>query len=61
MWYLFGKTYDLTDFMDDHPGGRTILEVTNNHSHDITPMFESYHAFADIDMIRKRLEKIFSK
>ncbi len=55
-WYLYGKTYDLTNFLDKHPGGKTILKITKNHSHDITATFEGYHAFADIENIRSQLE-----
>lgn len=56
-WNIYGKSYDLTDFINEHPGGSFILESTKNHP-DITPLFESYHAFhRDIDNIKKRLEK----
>jgi linoleoyl-CoA desaturase len=55
-WYLYGNKYDLTDFIDQHPGGRDILELVKS-SNDITPLFESYHAFADIESIKKTLEK----
>ena len=54
-WYLYGKTYDLTNFLDKHPGGRTILELTKNEN-DITATFESYHSLANIKNIRKVLE-----
>ena len=57
VWNIYGKTYDLTEFINDHPGGSFILESTKNHP-DITPLFESYHAFnIDIDNIKKRLDK----
>ena len=56
-WNLYGKSYDLTEYMNDHPGGSFILESTKNHN-DITSLFESYHAFhKDIDSIKNRLEK----
>mgnify|MGYP003388037293 FL=1 len=54
-WYLYGHVYDLTNFLDKHPGGRTILEFTKNEG-DITATFESYHSLADIKSIRKTLE-----
>ena len=56
-WNIYGKSYDLTEFINEHPGGSFILESTKNHP-DITPLFESYHAFhKDIDSIKKRLDK----
>ena len=56
LWNLYGKSYDLTNFLDKHPGGRHILENVKG-DRDITPLFESYHAFADIDSIKITLEK----
>ena len=56
-WNIYGKSYDLTEFINEHPGGSFILESTKNHP-DITSLFESYHAFhKDIDSIKKRLDK----
>ena len=56
-WNIYGKSYDLTEFINEHPGGSFILESTKNH-HDITSLFESYHAFhKDIDSIKKILDK----
>ena len=52
-WYLYGHVYDLTNFLDKHPGGRTILEFTKNEG-DITATFESYHSLADIKSISKK-------
>jgi len=45
IWYLYNKAYDLRPFMTKHPGGSAILELTMNHEADLTPMFESSHAF----------------
>ena len=57
VWNIYGKSYDLTDFINEHPGGSFILESTKHHP-DITSLFESYHAFhGDIDNIKSRLEK----
>ena len=39
-WNLYGKKYDLTDFLDKHPGGRRILELSKGNK-DLTPLFES--------------------
>jgi len=56
VWLINKKAYDLTDFMDKHPGGRSILEHTNNAG-DITCLFESYHAFSNKKMIEARMER----
>ena len=45
-WQLYGKKYDLADYMQFHPGGKTILENTRGQS-DITVLFETYHAFSN--------------
>ena len=54
-WSIYGNTYDLTSFIDKHPGGREILQKTTDLD-DKTPLFESYHALSDKDSIRKSLE-----
>jgi linoleoyl-CoA desaturase len=56
MWNLYGKKYDLTNFIDKHPGGNFILEKTEGLE-DITALFESYHAFSDIEKIEETLKK----
>jgi linoleoyl-CoA desaturase len=55
MWNLYGKHYDLTDFIDKHPGGKHILELTKNLE-DITALFETYHAFSNMENIQKQLD-----
>lgn len=55
-WNIYGKKYDLTKFIKNHPGGSHILESTRNQQ-DITPLFESYHAFSDIENIKSILNK----
>lgn len=56
MWNLYGKKYDLTKFAKFHPGGAEIIEKTKGIK-DCTPLFESYHAFSDINSIKNTLEK----
>ena len=56
MWNLYGKQYDLSSFLINHPGGSFVLERTKGLE-DITPLFESYHAFSDIEKIRQTLNK----
>ena len=41
LWNIYGNRYDLTNFLDKHPGGRKILELSRSDK-DLTPLFESY-------------------
>ncbi|CRL02068.1 CLUMA_CG015162, isoform A [Clunio marinus] len=41
LWRIHDKLYDLTDFMDRHPGGKEWLEITKGN--DITELFELHH------------------
>jgi len=54
MWHLYGKHYDLHSFMQHHPGGKHILEATKGLE-DITALFETYHAFSNIENVQKTL------
>jgi len=56
VWHINNKLYDLTDFMQMHPGGSKILELTKNTG-DITTLFDSYHAFSDKDKIYKMMKQ----
>lgn len=56
LWNIYGKKYDLTNFIKNHPGGAFILESTRGQK-DITPLFESYHSFSDIYNIKTILNK----
>jgi cytochrome b involved in lipid metabolism len=56
IWSIRNKFYDLSDFIDNHPGGSKILEVVRN-SGDCTPLFESYHSMADIEQIKSIMAK----
>jgi len=51
---IHGKIYDLEGF--DHPGGLEILKLCEDES-DCTALFESYHAFCDIDSIKHIMKK----
>ena len=55
-WSIYGNKYDLSDFIDKHPGGREILIKTRDMG-DVTPLFESYHAFANKTAIKASLEE----
>ena len=56
MWNIYGKKYDLSNFIENHPGGSEILIKTKGLD-DCTALFESYHAFSNIESIRKSLNK----
>jgi linoleoyl-CoA desaturase len=55
MWHIHGKTYDLTEFIEKHPGGADILLKTKGEK-DITALFETYHAFSNKEKIGKMLD-----
>jgi len=48
---LYNNNYDLTSFINEHPGGPTVFEQLENGD-DITSMFESYHSNSS----KKRLD-----
>ena len=56
MWKIHGNYYDLTDFLDKHPGGAIILNACKG-DRDATAAFESYHAMSDM----KKIKQIMSK
>lgn len=54
--YIRGKAYDLRPFYEQHPGGADILRMSAGIV-DATPLFESYHAFANLPSIMSQLAK----
>jgi Cytochrome b5-like Heme/Steroid binding domain len=42
-WLIHGQQYDLSDFVDRHPGGKESILL--GRGRDCTALFESYHAF----------------
>ena len=56
MWKIYGKIYDLSDFLNKHPGGPAILKACKGND-DLTASFESYHAFSDMEKIKKIMKK----
>ena len=56
MWNLYGKKYDLSAFAHIHPGGTEIIEKTKDLP-DCTALFESYHAFSNINKLKQTLAK----
>ena len=51
---IHGNIYNLTNF--NHPGGRDILELCRNEP-DCTALFESYHAFSNMNKIKSIMKK----
>lgn len=45
LWHIHGHGYDLTEFVDVHPGGR--LAILSAQGRDCTALFESYHPWND--------------
>lgn len=56
LWFIHGKYYDLTAFIESHPGGTTVLNMCKGLE-DATPCMESYHAFANREYIYKTMAK----
>lgn len=55
VWRMYGNEYDVTDYVQKHPGGvETIMLAANRE--DSTAIFQSYHAF-NITKARAVLEK----
>jgi len=45
LWYIHGHSYDLSGFVEKHPGGR--LAILSGRGRDCTALFESYHPWND--------------
>jgi hypothetical protein len=56
MWKIRGKVYDLTNFLDIHPGGRNILESSEGLD-NLTELFNRYHTNVD----KTKLKEIMNK
>ena len=52
--FIYGKLYNLENF--NHPGGLEILNLCKNEP-DCTALFESYHAFCNMDKIKSIMKK----
>lgn len=52
LWMVYkGFVYDITQYMNNHPGGTSCLMPTNGH--DMTRAYQSVHPYVDIKMIEK--------
>ena len=56
VWNLYGKQYNLQNYIISHPGGETIIKNTENET-DITALFETYHAFSRKNYYKTILKK----
>lgn len=56
LWKIHGKWYDLSSYMKRHPGGEMILKQTQGQG-DVSALFETYHAFSDVEKIYESLQK----
>jgi cytochrome b involved in lipid metabolism len=45
VWVIHGEAYDLSSFVERHPGGK--LAISLGKGRDCTAMFESYHALTN--------------
>ena len=54
VWNIYGKKYNLEEYIPFHPGGSTILENTKGDK-DLTALFETYHAFSNKSFYQKKL------
>ena len=45
VWTIHGQDYDLSDFVNRHPGGKEAILL--GRGRDCTALFESYHPFTD--------------
>ena len=57
LWIVFTLfSYDLTPFIDEHPGGSDLLLLANKR--DGTTLFEGYHAAANPHRINAKLKEL---
>jgi len=56
MWNIHGKVYDLTNFVEHHPGGSLILNSCKGKK-DVSASFESYHSMRDMKKIKSIMKK----
>ena len=45
IWWIHGNGYDLTKFVERHPGGQEAILL--GRGRDCTALFESYHIFSN--------------
>jgi len=55
LWYVNGAYYDLTNFIDTHPGGSDFLKMTKGQ--DITELFYTHHI--NLEKCQTSLKKYF--
>ena len=53
---LYGKKYDITNFIDKHPGGSNIFKNFENGD-DLTPLYNTYHFQKSKTVLDHNIEK----
>jgi len=56
MWKIRGKNYDLTEFLDIHPGGRDILKSSEGLD-NLTELFNRYHSHVDNAKLKEMMKQ----
>lgn len=56
MWKIRGKVYNLEPFLDIHPGGRKILELSKGRD-NLTELFHRYHANVDKTKLKEIMKQ----
>lgn len=56
MWNIYGKQYNLNNYLHKHPGGSIILLACKGND-DCTAAFESYHSMANKEKILNIMNK----
>jgi len=56
MWKIRGKVYDLTPFLDIHPGGRDMLESSEGLD-NLTELFNRYHKNVDNTKLKEMMKQ----
>jgi len=57
IWTVHNRRYDLTAFVEKHPGGAFAINLGRGRS--CTELFESYHSLADEERVRACLEEYY--
>ena len=57
IWTIHNKRYDMRAFVDQHPGGKRMIEL--GMGRNCTELFETYHSLSDMSKIKKILAKFY--
>ena len=51
LWYIYGRWYDLSNFINQHPGGKKAISL--GRGTDSTPLFKCHHASISLERLQK--------